>query len=75
MGYKYISFDSKGRVLVSRLSDGVKFAVTSVNLNSSTLQVGGSKTTYSLLLKLIGEGAAKELITYIVSETYKLGEC
>lgn len=66
MKLKHLTLDNKGRVMVSRLVDGHKMAVTAFNYNTRTLQVGGSKTDYPTLLKILGEDATKELIDYLV---------
>lgn len=74
MQLKYITFDNKGRVMVARLGDGFKMAVTAFNLNTRTIQVCGRATTYPELCSWIGEDAAKEVVDYLVLDIYSYGE-
>ena len=74
MQLKHLTLDNKGRVMVSRLVDGHKMAVTAFNLNTRTMQVGGSATTYPELCEWIGVDAAKEVVDYLVLAIYEYGE-
>ena len=71
MQLKHLTLDNKGRVMVSRLVDGHKMAVTAFNLNTRTIQVGGCANTYPELREWLGVDAAKEVVDYLVLAIYE----
>ena len=62
---KHTELDNRARLMVTRLSDGHKMAVTNFNLNTTTLQVGGRAVSYEELKNIIGNDAAREVVKYL----------
>lgn len=62
---KHTELDNRARLMVTRLRDGHKMAVTNFNLNTNTLQVGGRAVSYDELKNIAGEDAAREVLKYL----------
>lgn len=74
LNLKHIKRDAHGRIMVRRTLDSHWMCISAYNFNTRTVQLGGSKTDYPMLVKIIGEDAAKELIDFVVLDIYSFGE-
>lgn len=71
---KHTELDSRARLIVTRISDGHKMAVTNFNLNTNTLQVGGRAVSYDELKNIAGDDAASEVLKYLTICIHAYGE-
>lgn len=71
---KHTELDNRARLMVTRLSDGHKMAVTNFNLNTTTLQVGGHAVSYEELKNIAGDDAASEVLKYLTLCLHAYGE-
>ena len=71
---KHTELDNRARLMVTRLRDGHKMAVTNFNLNTNTLQVGGRAVSYDELKNIAGEDAAHEVLKYLTLCIHAYGE-
>lgn len=72
---QFTKLDNNGRLLVKRLHGSDKwFAVTALNMNTRTVQVGGIARDYAGLVAFFGAEAAEEIKVHLVAAVNLLGD-
>lgn len=71
---KFTKLDRNGRLLVKRLHGSGWFAVTALNMNTRTVQVGGMARDYAELVTFFGTEATEEIKLHLITAINLLGD-